>query len=130
MANKIIDSSDPGIVVKETIIQMSDEKLKGVLSRTYERAQEDTGLFKVYKCYSVFLSIAGTLFLALLTSTFGSIGKVSAETVTVLVWFICIGCALVGFVLMGIAVSKKTRNDTKARDQAVNEMFEQNLSRN
>jgi len=129
MASKIIDSSDPGIVVKETTIHLSDEKLRSLLSRTYECAQEDKGVFRLYKAYGVFLSIAGTLFLSLMTSTFNAIGNVSEETVTVIVWFLCIGCALMGFILMGVAVSDKMKNDTQLRDKAVDKMFEQNLSK-
>ena len=63
MANKIINSSDPGIVAKETTVHLSDEKLRGIMSRTYERAQKDADTIKFHKFYSVFLSIAGTLFL-------------------------------------------------------------------
>ena len=37
----IIDTKDEGIVVKETLISISDEKLRNSLSRTYEEAQKD-----------------------------------------------------------------------------------------
>ena len=35
----IIDTKDEGIVVKETPISISDEKLRNSLSRAYEEAQ-------------------------------------------------------------------------------------------
>ena len=66
----IIDTKDEGIVVKETLISISDEKLRNSLSRTYEEAQKDMSKFHFYNLYSVFLSISSTLFLSLLTSNF------------------------------------------------------------
>ena len=70
MLNNIIEQSDPGIVAKETPVRLSDEKLRNMLSRTYERAQKDVRKPKLCKFFGVFLSIAGTLLLSLLTSTF------------------------------------------------------------
>lgn len=124
MPNGIIEQSDPGIVAKETPVRISDEKLKNMLSRTYERAQKDMSVVKFRNYYSVFLSIAGTLFLSLLTSTFGAVGNISAECVTKFAWITCIASATLGFVLMGMTVSDKTKNDTSERDQAVSEVFE------
>ena len=120
--NNIIDSSDPGIVVKETTVHLSDEKLKAALSRTYERAQRDMQKFKLRKHYSIFLSVAGTLFLSLLTSKFGPIGQVDSEIVTALVWGICIGSGIMGFILLAMTVSEKTQRDTISRDEAVEEI--------
>ena len=45
--NMIIDNSDPGIVVTETTVTISDEKLKGMLSKTYESAQRDERRFSI-----------------------------------------------------------------------------------
>jgi len=128
MPNNIIEQSDPGIVAKETPVRLSDEKLRSMLSRTYERAQKDLSAPKLRNHYSIFLSIAGTLFLSLLTSTFGPIGSMSAENVTIFAWVICIVSALLGFVLMGMAVSQKTQSDTSARDAAVSEVFNSSFS--
>lgn len=125
MKNNIIDRSDPGIVVRETTIHLSDEKLKGALSKTYEQAQKDMNKPKLHKWYSVFLSIAGTLFLTLLTSDFNDIGSIKATTTTTIVWILCSVCAVTGFILMGIHVSDKTSNNTNERDKAVNTVFNQ-----
>lgn len=129
MPNNIIEQSDPGIVAKETPIRLSDEKLRNMLSRTYERAQKDMSATKFRNFYSVFLSVASTLFLSLLTSTFGAIGKISAEFVTGIAWTICIVSALLGFILMGLTVSDKMKNDTNERDKAVDEVFNQYFSK-
>lgn len=125
MPNNIIEKSNPGIVAKETPVRLSDEKLRNMLSRTYERAQMNMSATKFRHFYSVFLSVAGTLFLSLLTSTFDAVGKISTETVTIIAWIICIGSAILGFVLMGLTVSEKTKSDTIDRDKAVDEVFNQ-----
>ena len=130
MPNNIIEQSDPGIVARETPVRLSDEKLRNMLSRTYERAQKDMSKTKFRNFYSVFISVAGTLFLSLLTSTFGAVGKISAETVTTIAWILCIGSAFLGFVLMGLTVSEKTKNDTTDRDKAVDEVFNQYFAKN
>ena len=127
MASKIIDSSDPGIVVKETTIHLSDEKLRGVLLRTYEHAQKDMGKFKFHKFYDVFLSIAGTLFLTLLTTEFNQVGALSAVVVTGIAWTICVLCGILGFILMGVRVDEKTKSHTEERDAAINKVLDEIL---
>lgn len=128
MAINIIDNATPDIVVKENTVHLSDEKLQNILLRTYERAQQDMNTMKFHKFYSIFISIAGTLFLTLLTSTFNSIGQIKAEAVTICVWVICVISAIVGFGLMAYHVSQKTKNDTSERDKAVEEIFNQYCS--
>lgn len=124
MPTNIIDRSDPGIVMQETQISLSDEKLKSILLRTYEVALRDANAPKYYKLYSVLLSIAGTMLMTLLTSSFGSLGKLSAETVTLIAWIILIACAVLGFIFLGIAAQRKMSYDTAARDKAISEIFE------
>ena len=124
MATNIIDKSDPGIVMQETTISLSDEKFKSILLKTYERAQADMNKPSLSKHYSILLSIAGTLFLTLLTSDFGSIGKIEADIVTLCARIIFVICAVGGFILMAITVSKKTKNSTEERDKAISEIFE------
>lgn len=128
MENNIIDFSDPGIVVKETTVHLSDEKLKNALSRTYERAQQDMNSFKFYDHYGVFLSIASTLFISLMTSDFGAIGNIDQKTVTLLVWLICIVSGIVGLVCLAIWFSKKTHNKTSDRDIAVDQIIKEYIN--
>lgn len=126
----IIDTKDEGIVVKETLISISDEKLKNSLSRAYEEAQKDMSKFHFYNLFSVFLSIAGTLFLSLITSNFNAIGSIPSETVTTGAWVICIASGFFGGILACYKVSQKTKNDTSDRDDAVKKVFNQHISRN
>lgn len=121
--NSIIDQNDSGIVVKETSVKISDEKLKNMLSKAYERAQQDANKIVLNKYYGVFLSIAGTLVVTLVTSEFRSLGCFSSGAVTDIVWVICIICALVGFILLWLNVKEKTSYKTNARDQAVDEIM-------
>ena len=128
MVNNIIDKSDPGIVIKETQIALSDEKLKNILLKTYEAAIQDANKPKIYKAYSVFLSIAGTLLISLLTSSFGSLGKINADTVTIIVWVIFTICSVLGFVFLGITANSKMKHDTKSRDEAIARIFEEHCA--
>ena len=125
----IIDTKDEGIVVKETLISISDEKVKNSLSRTYEEAQKDMSKFHFYNLYSVFFSIASTLFLSLLTSNFHAIGSATAETVTIGAWVICIVSAFLGGILACYKVAERTKNDTSARDDAVEKIFNQHITK-
>lgn len=126
----IIDTKDEGIVVKETPISISDEKLRNSLSRAYEEAQKDMSTFHFYNLYSVFLSIASTLFLSLLTSDFHAIGTITADQVTNGAWGICIGSGFLGGILVCYKVSQKTKNDTSNRDVAVKKVFNQHIQKN
>lgn len=126
----IIDTKDEGIVVKETPISISDEKLRNSLSRAYEEAQKDMSTFHFYNLYSVFLSIASTLFLSLLTSDFHAIGSITAGQVTKGAWGICIGSVFLGVILACYKVSQKTKNDTSNRDVAVKKVFNQHIQKN
>lgn len=123
---RIIDP-DSSHTCKENELSLSDEMLRGMLKRIYERAQKDMNSVGIQRYYSVFLSVAGTLLLSLLTSEFRSVGKISAETLTSIAWFICIGCAISGFVLMGKFISEKLKHDTERRDAAVEEIIKQNF---
>ena len=105
----IIDTKDEGIVVKEIPISISDEKLRNSLSCAYEEAQKDMSTFHFYNLYSVFLSIASTLFLSLLTSDFHAIGSITEEKVTIGAWVICISSGFLGAILACYKVSQKPR---------------------
>ncbi len=128
MQTNIIDKSAPGIVMHETQIYLSDEKLKSILLRTYEAALRDADARKYYKTYSVFLSIAGTLLITLLTSSFESIGQISAEVITKIAWVVFSGCTVLGFWFLSIAVRRKMSYDTTARDKAISEIIEGHCS--
>jgi K+-transporting ATPase A subunit len=77
----------------------------------------------------VFLSIAGTLFITLLTSSFNSIGDFTSEKIATVAWILTVICAIIGFILMGYSVSKKMKNDVEVRDKTIDEISEQHINK-
>lgn len=122
MANNIIQSNQ-GIVMVERQVTLTDEKLSGILLRTYEKAVADVTKWKYYNLYSVLLSVAGTLFFSLLTSEFYAIGPIKADTVKNTVILLTIISAILGFVFLGISVNQKKKSDTEVRDESINEII-------
>ena len=129
MDNMIIDDSDSGIVVTETKITISDEKLIGMFSRTYEAAQRNANKFKLHNLWSVCWSIAGTLLMAILTSTFNKIGSLEATTVTNWAIGLCVVFAVLGFGLAIWRINDKASSDTKQRDDTVKEIISNYLAK-
>lgn len=127
--NKIIDYSDPGIVVTETKITISDEKLSGLLSKAYEAALKDSKKFKIHNLWSVCWSISGTLLMAIITSSFNAIGSIKPETVTNWAIILCACFALVAIVLTVWRVNDKTSSETSERDLAVERIIKQHLTK-
>ena len=128
MENSNIDSSNPGIVATEVQVNISDEKLRGLLLRTYEEALKNERTVSYYDWCSVLLSISGTIFLALITSSFNDVGMVSAAVVTIIAWVICIGSFLIGCGFLYKKYSVNTSGDTEKRDEAVDRIMRQSLS--
>ena len=125
MIDDFIDSSPSTIVVKETPVHLSDEKLRGLLARSYEKAQSDSSSESAGKWSRTLLSISGTLLLSLLTASFNSVGKLDASTVSTIAWFICVLTGLAGIVFSGINYRNRTQRSTSKRDAAVDEVFNQ-----
>ena len=122
--NQIIKQSNQGIVLEETPVTLSDEKLNGILLHTYEKAVQDVSKWRFYKLYSVLLSIAGTLFVSLITSSFNALGHISADTVRTIVIILTIISAIVGFSFLGISVNQKKKSDTEVRDISIKGIVE------
>ncbi len=124
----IIDSSIPAIVIQETPISLSDEKLKSILLKTYEAAIKNANAPKYYKLYGVLLSVSFTLLVALLTSSFKSLWSIDAKCVTNIAWIMCVICGLLGIAFLIIGSRQKMKNDTEERDKAVNDIFDAHFS--
>lgn len=127
MNEMIIDSSDTGIVVTETKITISDEKLNRMLLNAYEAAQKDNNKFKLHSLWGVCWSIAGTLLMALLTSSFNKIGSIDANTVTNWAIGLCVLFAISGLILAIWRINDKSSNNTVSRDNAVKKIIEDYL---
>ena len=119
----IIDNSSDDLVCTEIPIQISDEKLKGTLSRSYERARKDANKFKPYKHYGIFLSTGLTLFITLFTVEFHALGKMSGAALRIVCIVACCLSLLVGFILLILHTTRKDKHILDERDEAVNEIM-------
>ncbi len=125
MANKktnngssIVTDSE-NIVCHERKVEISDEKLKSLLMRSYETARKDARSFKFYKLHNVFLSIASTLFITLLTSDFKSFDAIQSSTISTIAWGVFVLCLLLGIITASVSGSKGNTNEAIERNQAV-----------
>lgn len=118
-----LDTISGSIVCTETNIKITDEKLRGVLLKTYEAARQDAQKFKIYKHYGVFLSAAFSLIIPLLTSDFKSFGVLTAERLTIFCWIAFAIMLGVGIILVLIYASRSASCETKERDDTVEAML-------
>lgn len=130
MDNNIIETSEAEIVIRETPIRLSDEKLKSALLRAYEKGQENATKPKFHNHFWEFLSVAVSLLYTLLTSEFKSVGCVSSDFFKYFTIVLFIACATIGIILMLIAFNEKTKSKTEERDIAVNDIFKLYTSNN
>ena len=129
MAGKIIEHNDSGIVVREVPVKLSDEKLRGMLSCAYEKAQKDMSDKNWYDYYDVAISIAFTLFLTLLVSDFKPICGFTIKEITFGAWVIFVIALGFGVVSAMAMLSHKKSIDTTKRDKAVEEIFKQHCTK-
>ena len=120
-----IVQGDSEIIMREMSITLTDEKMKGILLHTYERASKEANKWHFYKLYSTFLSIGGTLLVALFTSSFNDILMLKAETIKNITVFLMIAFLLAGFICLGISVNQKKKSDMDMRDKAIEEVFKE-----
>lgn len=119
----MIDTSSSSLVCTEQAIQISDEKLKSVLCKTYETARTDANKFKIYKHFGIFLSIGFTLLITLLTSEFGALGTISGSTLRIICIVVCIISFIIGVAFIILFAILKGSNVFKDRDKAINEIM-------
>ena len=123
MANNLSLISDEKIVVQERSIQVTDEKLNRLLLTTYEQARKDANSFKLYNHYGVFFSIAGSLIVTLLTSTFHDFEKISSKNLTGIAWVVFAASLIIGIMLALIRASKQGSDEHEERDKTVGEIL-------
>ena len=128
MANNLSLISNDKIIVQERSIQVTDEKLNRLLLTTYEKARKDANTFKLYNHYGVFISIAGSLIIPLLTSTFHDFGKISGKTLTGITWGLFAASLIFGIILALIRASKQGSDEHDERDKTVGEIIEKIVS--
>ena len=57
--HNIIDQNAGGLVITEKLVQISDEKIKGILAQAYECARRDARAVHWYDCSITILTNAG-----------------------------------------------------------------------
>lgn len=119
---KIDDSRD--VVIKDAKVCLSNEKFKSSLSKSYETARKDARKFRLYKYFGIFFSIAISLLITLLTADFKSLGQIPADWVEGIAIAICVGCFVVGFILLVLNGQFRDASIFEERDNAVNKIFE------
>lgn len=119
----IMNDEDAHIIVKETPVHLTDEKIKSILYRTYERAQSDVSVKKWYDYYDCCFSVSGTLFLTLLTASFNkTFGIDPEELASIAKWLLGISM-LTGIVFLIFKLKAKRESDMSNRDIAVEDVF-------
>lgn len=131
MANKAknIINSNRGLILEETSLTLSDEKLNGILLHTYEKAVANVSKFNFRNLYKELLTFATTLFLSLFTSDFRSIGQFDSELVKKFVISIMIITAITGSVFAILFFYDKTKSDTEERDKSIEEIIDKYLKK-
>lgn len=131
MANKAknIINSNRGLILEETSLTLSDEKLNGILLHTYEKAVANVSKFNFRNLYKELLTFAVTLFSSLFTSDFRSIGPFDSELVKNFVISIMIITAITGIVFAILFFYDKTKSDTEERDKSIEEIIDKYLKK-
>ena len=119
----IISEDDAHIIVKETPVHLTDEKIKSVLYRTYERAQKDMSVKKWYDYYDCCFSVSGTLFLTLLTASFNETLGLEPDKLVYIAKMLLFISLLLGIVFLIIKLKANRQSDASKRDIAVEEVF-------
>ena len=116
-----IKLSGKPVIVSDTQIQLSDQKLRSLLSAMYEKGENDARRFSPWKSYAPCFSVALTLLIALLTSEFHPVFGFSSETVTAVAFFLLSVSALLGFVFLLYGFQVRNSDLTEKRDKAIEE---------
>lgn len=127
---KNIETIGSEVICREIKIQMTNEKLKNILMRTYEHARNDAAKKHVRDYWDVFLSVSGSLLLAIITADFKSIGQVPKEIVTIVVWGIFILSSALAIINFIIKYSTHDYNVNTERDIAIENVMQEIIKNN
>lgn len=128
MADNLSLLTNDEFVMQERPIQVTDEKLNRLLSSTYETARKDARKFKIYNHYGIFFSIAGSLIITLLTSSFNNYEIISSSTLTIIAWIVFSVSLITGIVLAIIRASLQNNDEHTQRDKAVEKIIDKIVS--
>ncbi len=128
MKSSIISEED-GMILKEHTITLSNEKMRGILLQTYEKAVVDVFNKKLQAIYRILFSISFTLFLSIITtSKYAAWGpSFDEDSVKCLLefldaWFFIFACLFWGASLF------LEDNEKDKRDKSINEILDKNCN--
>ena len=124
MGNKITTIGDR-VICSETEITITSEKLRGKLSKSYERAREDVQKRKWYNYFSIGFSVAGTLLIALLTAAFKPLGNLSEKGLTIIAWIVFGISLLYSVVAVCFRAKSNSADEHNERDLAINAILDE-----
>lgn len=122
--NKIGSSGKP-VVVSDTQLQLSDERLRRILGAMYEKGESDGRRSSPWKSCAPYFSIAFTLLLTLMTSDFRSILGMSSETIAKIAILLLLASLAVGIFLLLWTRNARNNHFYEKRDKAVEEALKQ-----
>lgn len=127
MANSKLSISNPPISIKSTPISLSDDTLKLMMIQSYESAQKNESKLKPSKCAGILLSIAGTLLVSLITSSFKSIGQIPEDVVRRIAIIVCLVCGIGGIALLIIRSVNRLKVSTEERDKSIQDIISKHM---
>lgn len=121
-----IATDNGDIIYKDSKIIIPNEKLKSILSKTYEKARSDAQKFHLYDHWPACFSFAFTSSIPLWTANFHDFWGISSSALKNLVTFLSLGSLFFGIVLLLYSVSCKSNKDDEhlERDKTVDETIQ------
>lgn len=119
----VVEKRSSSVAVSDTDIRMTEANLRLLMQDSYERAMKAAAAWSFGDLCSVFFSIFGTLFIALLTSDFHSTLFLSPEVMKNFAWVICLLSFVLGISALAYRFWHKTTKLACDRDQAIDELI-------
>lgn len=122
--HNIIDQSAGGLVITEKLVQISDEKIKGILAQAYECARRDARAVHWYDCSITILTNAGLLLVTLMTANFHDVFGLKGETLQHGAWAVWLLLVAVGLFAACRRSCEQSKDEHEERDKAVEEIWQ------
>lgn len=122
--HNIIDQNAGGLVITEKLVQISDEKIKGILAQAYEYARRDARVVHWYDCGIAVLTNAGLLLVTLMTANFHDVLGLNGETLQHVAWAVWLVLVVVGLLAASRRSCEQSKEEHEERDRAVEEIWQ------
>lgn len=120
-----VKTTNYDISIIDAKFSLSDERLKNILSHTYEHGRSDAQKFHFCDHWGTCFSITFTASIPLWTADFRDFWKIPGNLLRDLVFLLFLGSLLVGIVFFILSLFNKNKEDAnKERDTAVEKAIE------